>query len=85
MKLLTATNSTVVFASKGYERHWKNSLAQMEDLRLIEVPEIDDFINDKPVEPYPFSKEFEDVRDDPLWVIQTSGKTIFANLHGLLT
>lgn len=76
VKLLEASRCTIVMASEGYEHYWQSSLQEMKELRLIKVPPITEFIHDRPVERYPYTKSYEDGLNDPMLVLQTSGMII---------
>lgn len=49
------------------------------------MPELDELLKDEPVKPYPFTKTWEENKDDPVHVNHTSGTTgesVLANKTG---
>ena len=46
-----------------------------EDVRCIVIPELDHFLDRDPVTQYPFNKTFEEVRNDLVAVLHSSGST----------
>ncbi|KAK8051651.1 hypothetical protein PG993_003036 [Apiospora rasikravindrae] len=44
-------------------------------MRTLTVPELDWFLAEAPVEPYPYTKTFEEARNDPCVVLHTTGST----------
>ncbi|KAK8080222.1 hypothetical protein PG997_008040 [Apiospora hydei] len=44
-------------------------------MRTFTVPELDWFLNEAPIKPYPYTKTFEEARNDPCVILHTTGST----------
>ena len=42
---------------------------------ILSMPSFEDFLDKDPVEPYPFSKTWNEIKDDAIYIAQTSGTT----------
>lgn len=68
------TNSTRLFHTPEISpiiQHLRNI---MTTLRVEAVPSFDEMMDSSP-EPYPYTKSFEQARDDPIVVLHSSGST----------
>ncbi|KAK5687894.1 hypothetical protein LTR17_026672 [Elasticomyces elasticus] len=65
VRLLELSNSKVALASPTHSHIWKEPLARKLDIRLIEVPEITEFIHEKFVKSYAYVKVWEEGINDP--------------------
>ncbi|KAK4893661.1 hypothetical protein LTR49_028473 [Elasticomyces elasticus] len=74
-RLLELSNSKVALATPTHSHIWKEQIARKPDIRLIEVPEITEFIHEKSVNPYAYVRVWEEGIEDPQVLIQTSGTT----------
>ncbi|TKA68253.1 hypothetical protein B0A55_09937 [Friedmanniomyces simplex] len=75
VRLLELSNSEVVLASVCHKHIWTEPLMLKPEIRLIEVPEICEFVHDKHVEPYLYERTMAEGIDDAQMLIQTSGTT----------
>ncbi|KAH8127508.1 hypothetical protein FP744_10003361 [Trichoderma asperellum] len=50
-------------------------LLERRPMRLLELPLLDDLLDDKPTDPFPYTKAFEVAKDDPFCYLHTSGTT----------
>jgi len=44
-------------------------------MRIMFLPSLDSLLHEIPVDPYPFTKSFEEAKNDPILVLHTSGST----------
>lgn len=44
-------------------------------MQLLELPLLDDLLNGKPTETFPYTKTFEEAKDEPFCYLHTSGTT----------
>ncbi|TKA73217.1 hypothetical protein B0A55_07778 [Friedmanniomyces simplex] len=75
VRLLELSKCEVVLASASHKHVWTEPLKQRPEMRLIEVPEIGEFVHDKQVEPYLYERTLDEGIEDPQLLIQTSGTT----------
>ncbi|KAM0476242.1 hypothetical protein ACHAPX_006659 [Trichoderma viride] len=50
-------------------------LLEKRPMQLLELPLLDDLLSDKPTEPFPYTKTFEEAKDEPFCYLHTSGTT----------
>ncbi|UKZ61328.1 putative NRPS-like protein biosynthetic cluster [Trichoderma atroviride] len=50
-------------------------LLEKRPMKLLELPLLDDLLSDKPTEPFPYTKTFEEAKDEPFCYLHTSGTT----------
>ncbi|KAK5115286.1 hypothetical protein LTR62_001486 [Meristemomyces frigidus] len=74
VNLLKTTSSTVVLATASHMRIWEEPLKQY-TATAVEVPNLDHFLSDEPVEHYKYVQTLRECYDEPAYVIQTSGTT----------
>ncbi|KAK1088566.1 hypothetical protein LTR33_000490 [Friedmanniomyces endolithicus] len=72
VRLLELSNSEVFLASVCHKHIWSEPLKLKPEIRLIEVPEICEFVHDKHVEPYLYERTMAEGIDDAQMLIQTS-------------
>ncbi|KAK0777694.1 hypothetical protein LTR91_024311 [Friedmanniomyces endolithicus] len=72
VRLLELSNSEVFLASVCHKHIWTEPLKLKPEIRLIEVPEICEFVHDKHVEPYLYERTMAEGIDDAQMLIQTS-------------
>lgn len=59
---------------------WGNVIAENRDMKCLEIPEIEDLFKEEPVPLFQYKKSYEEAKNDPLFIIQTSGTTGMSNL-----
>ena len=62
------------FVVRTFETEWKK-------LRISHIPNIEDWFNDEPTEPYIYDKEWDVAKDEPTLIFPTGGTTGSKNLQ----
>ncbi|KAK0258682.1 hypothetical protein LTR59_008457 [Friedmanniomyces endolithicus] len=75
VSLLELSSSEVVLATACHKHLWTEPLKQRPEIRLIEVPDIDEFVHDRRLQPYKYERTLDEGIDDTHLVLQTSGTT----------
>ncbi|OAA61814.1 Male sterility, NAD-binding protein [Niveomyces insectorum RCEF 264] len=65
---------TWLVPSRGSHIHRVVELGRVA-LELVDLPDLDFFVDATPVPHYPYTKTWEEARRDPVWVLHTSGST----------
>ena len=73
--LLELSSSKVALASESHAHIWTEPLAGKPEIRLIKVPDLGSFVNEKSVEPYTYDRTWDEGTEDPQCLIQTSGES----------
>jgi hypothetical protein len=55
--------------------HWYALSPEVDNFKILAMPSIDEFSDDSHVEPYPYTKSWDDIKYDPVYIAQTSGTT----------
>ena len=76
IKLLEATDCEVFLTSSPSMPHIDEILAARK-MKQAKLPELSYFLDSPQVPEYPFSKSFDEARDDPFVIMHTSGSTGF--------
>ncbi|GME44441.1 uncharacterized protein K452DRAFT_300824 [Neofusicoccum parvum] len=66
--------NTLIGAGEGLAI-WEKVKEHKPDVEILVMPELDELLRGEPVEPYPFTKTWEEARLDPIHVNHTSGTT----------
>ena len=74
MSLLTATNCKVLFYSEELEEQAFALSKLVKDLTVIRIPSLQDMVA-KNTEHYPYTKTWEEAKNDIVLIIHTSGST----------
>jgi acyl-CoA synthetase (AMP-forming)/AMP-acid ligase II len=74
LSLVNATKCRTLLATPDKLYHWHEISAELEDQVILEMPPFDYFVGEDS-EPYPFTKTWDEVKYDPIYVAQTSGTT----------
>jgi acyl-coenzyme A synthetase/AMP-(fatty) acid ligase len=75
MFLIESTKCNILLASGPLMPIAAEIHTEKPDSRLLPVPELDEWFNDVEAELYPFTKTFEEAKDDPVCIFHTSGTT----------
>ncbi|KAK3072880.1 hypothetical protein LTR53_006020 [Teratosphaeriaceae sp. CCFEE 6253] len=59
-RLLELSQSKVTLASACHKHIWSKPLADKPEIRTIEVPGVDTFVHDRPVEPYAYDRTYDE-------------------------
>ena len=73
LSVLDSTKCTTLLHSRSV--NVEGILKERENLKSVEVPELDWLLDPEPVPPYPFEKTFEQAENEPLYVQHSSGST----------
>ncbi|KAK8119240.1 uncharacterized protein PG998_003866 [Apiospora kogelbergensis] len=74
LSILEETDCNVMLLASGVQAQVEPILAKR-PMRTITVPDLGTFLDGSPVEPYPYTKTFEEARHDPCVVLHTTGST----------
>ena len=74
LNLFDKTECNTLLFSSSHNRT-AESLLNARSLKSIQVPELDELLNEASVPEYPYNKTFEEARQEPLVVLHTSGST----------
>lgn len=72
---MESTNCQTLLASEERVQYWHNLGSKTGDRQILTVPSFEYFVNDIPVDQYPYSKTWEAIKDDPILILHTSGST----------
>lgn len=75
LSLLKSTNCQVLIASTDLVPHWNSLSPEVDGFKILTMPPFEHFSNDHDVVPYPFTKTWDEVKHDPIYIAQTSGTT----------
>ena len=75
LSLLKSTSCRILIASADLLSHWHALSPEVDDFKILTMPPFEHFINDDAVEPYPFTKTWDEIKNDPVYIAQTSGTT----------
>ena len=73
--LLEKLECTTLFTPEVMSETTTTVLAKRPDMKKYILPELDYFLSQEPVAPYPYNKTFEEARKDPYVVLHSSGST----------
>ncbi|KAH8204592.1 hypothetical protein TruAng_001221 [Truncatella angustata] len=72
--LLEKLQCTTLFTPED-ESETTKAVLERRQMNKYTLPDLDFFLNDEPVEPYPYNKTFEQARKDPYVTLHSSGST----------
>ena len=65
----------VTLYAKGVERLIKPIQEDLTAMPFIEVPPLSAWLDGDQVDRYPYKKTYEEAKNDPIWIVHTSGTT----------
>lgn len=74
LAVLEATDCGIWVLPKQQPNFLPQLLAQR-SMRVLDIADVDEFLNPEPVLRYPYKKTFEEAADEPFCVFHTSGST----------
>ncbi|KAF4556883.1 AMP-binding enzyme-like protein 18 [Elsinoe fawcettii] len=76
IRLIDSTNTRTVLSTESHKHHWDKVLSARKHLDSCIIPDLKD-LSQETGEYYPYSKRFDEVKNETLYIIQTSGTTGF--------
>ncbi|PSK45276.1 Periplasmic beta-glucosidase [Elsinoe australis] len=76
VRLIDQTKTKTIISTESHKHYWAKVLEDRPCLKSIVIPDLDALYH-RQTRLYPYSKKFEDVKNEPLYIIQTSGTTGF--------
>lgn len=74
VRLIDQTKTKTVISTESHKHYWAKVLEDRPHLKSVVIPDLDALYHQQ-TKLYQYSKKFEDVKNEPLYIIQTSGTT----------
>ncbi|KAM0425254.1 hypothetical protein ACHAPT_009571 [Fusarium lateritium] len=75
LSLVQKTDCKIFLLPPSFSLPLVEQLIQTNRMNILEIPRLQHWLQDGPVELYPYNKTFEEARSDPFIVVHTSGST----------
>lgn len=72
LSLMDKTNVTIMLVASGVQ---VDDILVERSLKCLEIPELETLLTAEQVNPYPYTKTFDEAKNDPFLILHTSGST----------
>lgn len=75
LNVLGATDCKTLLASKDQLEAWNALRPEIDSFKVLVIPELEYFLKVEETKTYPFNLSWEDIKDDVMLILHTSGST----------
>lgn len=75
LAVLAATECKTLLASQDQLEAWNSLRPEIDSFKVLVIPELEYFLKVEETKSYPFNLSWEDIKDEVMLILHTSGST----------